>query len=76
MLAFEGQQQNLSTSTQLLWKSFKNLEKLSAFLIKNLNSILNKMNNIKSSMYGMKAKDAMKLNIFELDKSQIYPEEI
>lgn len=76
MLAFEGQQQNLSTSTQLLWKSFKNLEKLSAFLIKNLNSILNKMNNIKSSMYGMKAKDAMKLNIVELDKSQIYPEEI
>ena len=76
MLTFEGQQQNLSTSTQLLWKSFKNLEKLSAFLIKNLNSILNKMNNIKSSMYGMKAKDAMKLNIVELDKSQIYPEEI
>ena len=76
MLTFEGQQQNLSTSTQLLWKSFKNLEKLSAFLIKNLNSILNKMNNIKSSMYGMKAKDAMKLNIIELDKSQIYPEEI
>ena len=76
MLTFEGQQQNLSTSTQLLWKSFKNLEKLSAFLIKNLNSILNKMNNIKSSMYGMKAKDAMKLNIVQLDKSQIYPEEI
>ena len=76
MLTFEGQQQNLSTSTQLLWKSFKNLEKLSAFLTKNLNSILNKMNNIKSSMYGMKAKDAMKLNIVELDKSQIYPEEI
>ena len=76
MLTFEGQQQNLSTSTQLLWKSFKNLEKLSAFLIKNLNSILNKMNNIKSSMYGMKAKDAMKLNIVELDKSQIYPEKI
>ena len=76
MLTFEGQQQNLSTSTQPLWKSFKNLEKLSAFLIKNLNSILNKMNNIKSSMYGMKAKDAMKLNIVELDKSQIYPEEI
>lgn len=76
MLKFEGQQQNLSTSTQLLWKSFKNLEKLSAFLTKNLNSILNKMNNIKSSMYGMKAKDAMKLNIVELDKSQIYPEEI
>lgn len=34
------------------------------------------MNNVKSSMYGMKAKDAMKLSIVELGKSQIYPEEI
>ena len=48
-------------------------EKVSAIWIKNLNKIVNKMNNTVSSMIGMKPKDAIKLNNVPLDKK--YPEE-
>ena len=43
-------------------------EKVSANWVKNLNSIVNKVNKTKSLMYDMKPKDATKLNILELDK--------
>ena len=48
-------------------------EKVSAIWVKNLNKIVNKMNNTVSSMIGMKPKDAIKLNNVPLDKK--YPEE-
>ena len=48
-------------------------EKLSTILVKNLNKIVNKMNNAVSSMIGMKPKDAIKLDTTPLDKT--YPEE-
>ena len=48
-------------------------EKVSTILVKNLNSIVNKMNNTKSSMMDMKPKDAIKLGTVKLDKA--YPEE-
>ena len=48
-------------------------EKVSTILVKNLNSIVNKMNNTKSSMMDMKPKDAIKLDTVKLDKA--YPEE-
>ena len=48
-------------------------EKVSTIWIKNLNKIVNKMNNTLSSMIGMKPKDAIKLDTVPLDKK--YPEE-
>ena len=48
-------------------------EKVSAIWVKNLNKIVNKMNDTVSSMIGMKARDAIKLDIVPLNK--IYPEE-
>ena len=48
-------------------------EKVSTIWVKNLNKIVNKMNNTKSSMIGMKPKDAIKLDTIPLDKT--YPEE-
>ena len=48
-------------------------EKVSAIWVKNLNKIVNKMNNTVSSMIGMKPKDAIKLDTVPLDKK--YPEE-
>ena len=48
-------------------------EKLSTIWVKNLNKIVNKMNNTVSSMIGMKPKDPIKLDTVPLDK--IYPEE-
>ena len=50
-------------------------EKVSAICAKNLNSIVNKRNNIKPLMIDMKQKDTIKVDIFELDKSETYPEE-
>ena len=44
-------------------------EKVSAIWVKNLNEIVNKMNNAKSSMIDMKPKDAIKLDTFPLDKT-------
>ena len=48
-------------------------EKVSTIWVKNLNKIVNKMNNTVSSMIGMKPKDAIKLDTIPLDKT--YPEE-
>ena len=43
-------------------------EKVSTIWVKNLNSIVNKMNNTKSSMINMKPKDAINLDTVQLDK--------
>ena len=48
-------------------------EKLSTIWVKNLNKIVNKMNNTVSLMIGMNPKDPIKLDIVPLDK--IYSEE-
>ena len=48
-------------------------EKVSTIWVKNLNKIVNKMNNVKSSMFDMKPKDEVKLDTVTLDKT--YPEE-
>ena len=48
-------------------------EKISTIWVKNLNKIVNKMNNTVSSMIGMKPKDTIKLGTVPLDKT--YPEE-
>ena len=42
-------------------------EKVSTIWVKNMNSIVNKMNNTKSSMIDMKPKDAIKLDTVKLD---------
>ena len=49
-----------------------NLKKVLTIWAKNLNSIINKINNTKSSMIGMKLRDAFKLGIIRLDKSEKY----
>ena len=46
----------------------QNPEKVSTISVKNLDSIVNKMKN-------MKPKDAIKLYIIELDSSETYPEQ-
>ena len=48
-------------------------EKVSTIWVKNLNKIVNEMNNTASSMIDMKPKDAIKLDTIPLDKK--YPEE-
>ena len=48
-------------------------EKVSAIWVKNVNKIVNKMNNTVSSTISMKPKDAIKLDTVPLDKK--YPEE-
>ena len=48
-------------------------EKVSMTWVKNLNKIVNEMNNTVSLMIDMKPKDAVKLDIVPLDKK--YPEE-
>ena len=50
-------------------------KKLSAISVKNLNSIVTKMKKTKSLMTSMKPKDAIKMNIVKLDKSETYPKE-
>ena len=85
MLKFEKQQQNTSTPTQpvdaskkeLPKQSFKAIdaqelsdpENISVIWVKELNSILSKINIMihKSLMIGMKPKDAIKLDIIKLD---------
>ena len=44
-------------------------EKLSTIWVKNLNKIVNKMNNTISSMIGIKPKDAIKLDTVQLNKT-------
>ena len=53
-------------------QELQDLEKVSTIWVKNLNKV-NKMNNTKSSMIGMRPKDAIKLDTVPLDKT--YPEE-
>ena len=48
-------------------------EKVSTIWVKNLNMIVNKMNNAVLSMIGMKPKNAIKLGTIPLDKT--YPKE-
>ena len=48
-------------------------EKISMIWVKNLNKIVNKMNNTEWLMISMMPKDAIKLDIVPLDKT--YPEE-
>ena len=48
-------------------------KKISTIWVKNLNKIVNKMNNTVSSMTGMKPKDAIKLDTIPLEKT--YPKE-
>ena len=54
-------------------QELQNPEKVSAIWFKNLNKIVNQMNNTVSLMIGMKPKDAIKLDNVPLDKK--YPEE-
>lgn len=49
-------------------QELQNPEKVSTISVKNLDSIVNKMKN-------MKPKDAIKLYIIELDSSETYPEQ-
>ena len=44
-------------------------EKMLAIRVNNLSGIVNKMNNTKSLMIGMRPKDAIKLVIVTLDRS-------
>ena len=46
-------------------------EKVSAIWVKSLNSIVNKMNNTKSSMIDMKPRDAIKLDTVKLDRNTV-----
>ena len=60
------------TNTAFVEASNKELAKLlfkPTIWVKNLNKIVNKMNNAKSSMIDMKPKDAIKLDTFPLDKT-------
>ena len=54
-------------------QELQDLEKVSTTWIKNLNKIVNKMNNTVSSMIGMNPKNVIKLDTVPLDKK--YPEE-
>ena len=59
--------------TKLLFKlmdvqELQHPEKVSTISVKNLNKIVNKMNNTVSSMTDMKPKDAIKLGTTQLDK--------
>ena len=46
-------------------------EKVSTIWVRNLNKIVDKMNNTKSSMIGMKPKDAIKLDTVPLNKTYL-----
>ena len=54
-------------------QEFQDPEKVSTIWVKNLNKIVNKMNNTISSMIGMMPKDAIKIDAVPLDKK--YQEE-
>ena len=61
---------------KLLFKSMvaheiQNPEKLSTIWVKNLNSIVNKINNTKSLMIDMKPKDAINLDSVKVDKTYL-----
>ena len=52
-------------------QEFQDPEKVSAIRVKNLNKIVNKMNNTKSLMIDMKPKDTIKLDNVLLDKKYL-----
>ena len=52
-------------------QELQNPKKVSKIWVKNLNKIVNKMNNTVSSMIGMKPKDAIKLDTVLLDKKYL-----
>ena len=52
-------------------QDLKDTEKVSTTWVKNLNGIVKKMNNTKSSMIEMKSKDAIKLEDVALDKTYL-----
>ena len=54
-------------------QELQNFKKVSKIWVKNLNPSVKRLNNTKSSMIGMKPKDAIKLDAVPLDKK--YPEE-
>ena len=56
-------------------KSFKTLKNVLANWAKNLNSIVNKMNNRKPLLIGMNPKDPIKLDIVKVGKSEEYPKD-
>ena len=56
-------------------KSYKNPKKVSAILFENLNSIVNRMSNTKSSVIDRNQKCTIKLDILEIDKFKKHPKE-
>ena len=56
-------------------QELQNSEKVPTVWVKNLNSILNEINNTKSSMIDMKPNNVIKLDIVEQYKSERYPKE-
>ena len=54
-------------------QELQDTENVTTILVKNLQKVVNKMNNTVSSMIGMKPKDAIKLDTVPLDKT--YPKE-
>ena len=57
-------------------QEFQDPERISAVWVKNLNSIVNKINNTKSWMIGMKSKNVIKLDIMKPDISKTHPKEV
>ena len=55
-------------------QEFQDPEKVSKMWVKNMNDIVNKMNNTNSSIIDMMPKDLVKLDVVELDKSEASPE--
>ena len=54
-------------------QELQDTENVTTILVKNLQKVVNKMNNTVSSMIGMKPKDAIKLGTVSLHKK--YPKE-
>ena len=55
-------------------QDFEDPETVLEIWVKYLNNIVKKMNNTKSLMNGVKAEDAIKLDIVKLDKYKTYPQ--
>ena len=52
-------------------QELQDTENVSTIWVKNLQKVVNKMNNTVSSMIGMKPKDAIKLDTISLDKKYL-----
>ena len=74
MEAFQKELANQLSQTMDV-QELQDYEKVSTIKVKNANSIVNKIKSTKLMMIDMKPKDAMKVDIVELDQSQTYPEE-